>query len=49
MTKEEFDNSYAQALTNIVVAMAENPEIDPKKFYNMTCILENLRLGLFRI
>jgi len=43
MTKEEFDNSYAQALTNIIVAMAENPEIDPKNFYSMTCILENLR------
>ena len=23
--------------------MVENPEIDPKKFYGMTCILENLR------
>ncbi|MGV3586486.1 MAG: hypothetical protein ACO1OF_05765 [Adhaeribacter sp.] len=43
MTKEEFDDSYAQALNNIVIAMAENPEVDPKKFYSMTCILENLR------
>ena len=43
MTKEEFDDQYSQVLDTLLVAMAENSEIDPKKFYSMTCILENLR------
>ncbi|WP_204282012.1 hypothetical protein [Pontibacter burrus] len=43
MTQEEFDNRYAAALDDIIAAMAEHSEIDPEKFYGMTCILENLR------
>ncbi|GEO04009.1 hypothetical protein AAE02nite_16730 [Adhaeribacter aerolatus] len=43
MTKEEFDDKYTQAIETFLVAMAEHPEVDPKKFYSMTCILENLR------
>lgn len=27
----------------LLKAMAENPEIDPEKFYGMACILENMR------
>jgi hypothetical protein len=43
MTEQEFDAHYADALENILVAMAENGEIDPQKFYNMACVIENLR------
>ena len=43
MTEEEFDDKYTQALDTLLLAMAENSEIDPNKFYGMTCILENLR------
>jgi len=43
MTQEEFDANYAQALDNVLEAMADNPEVDVKRFYSMTCILENLR------
>lgn len=43
MTEEEFDAHYVDALENILVAMAENPEIDPQKFFSLTCVLENLR------
>ncbi|WP_197088664.1 hypothetical protein [Rufibacter radiotolerans] len=43
MTEEEFDANYADALENILVAMAENSEIAPEKFYNMACLIENLR------
>lgn len=43
MTEEEFDTNYAEALDTVLEAMAESSEIAPDKFYNMTCILENLR------
>lgn len=43
MTEEEFDSRYEEALHNIIAALAESPEIDPEKFYNMACVLENLR------
>jgi len=43
MTEEEFNKKYTEALDAVVAAMAENPEIDPEKFYSMACILENLR------
>ncbi|WP_240676212.1 hypothetical protein [Botryobacter ruber] len=43
MTEEEFDTKFTAALDALVVAMAENPEIEPNKFFGMTCILENLR------
>ena len=43
MTEEEFDQRFADTLDQLVETMAENPEIDPHKFYNMACILENLR------
>lgn len=42
MTKEEFDSTFKETLDAILVAMAENPEIDPNKFYSITCLLENL-------
>lgn len=43
MTEEEFDEKFKETLDALVVSMAESPEIDPEKFYSMTCILENLR------
>jgi hypothetical protein len=43
MTKEEFEDSCSETMDAVLEAMAENPEIDPEKFYSMTCILENLR------
>ncbi|GAA4424582.1 hypothetical protein GCM10023188_04570 [Pontibacter saemangeumensis] len=43
MTKEEFDEKFTGTLDAVLEAMAENPEIDPAKFYSMACVLENLR------
>ncbi|WP_192821303.1 hypothetical protein [Rufibacter sp. LB8] len=43
MTEKEFDASYADALENILVTLAQNEEIDPAKFYHMACLVENLR------
>ncbi|WP_439882701.1 hypothetical protein ACSX1A_05920 [Pontibacter sp. MBLB2868] len=43
MTEEEFDKKYTDTLDHLLKAMAENPDIDPAKFFGMTCILENLR------
>jgi hypothetical protein len=42
MTEEEFDTRYKAALDNFLEAMAENSEVDLKRFYSMACILENL-------
>jgi hypothetical protein len=42
MTKEEFDQRFKEALDALLVYMAEHPEVEPKKFFHMTCILENL-------
>lgn len=42
MTKEEFEIQFRETLDCLVEAMAENAEIDVKKFYGMTCFLENL-------
>ena len=43
MTKEEFEHKFGESMDALLEAMAENPEIDPEKFYGMACILENLR------
>jgi hypothetical protein len=42
ISREEFDEKFQASLDNLLKAMAENAEIDVKKFYSMTCILENL-------
>ncbi len=42
ITKEQFDNQFKETLDNLLEEMAENSEISVNKFYNMTCILENL-------
>lgn len=43
MTEKEFDAEYAQALDKVLAAMAENPGIEPKAFFDLTCVIENLR------
>ncbi|GAB3812382.1 hypothetical protein [Pontibacter rugosus] len=43
MTEEEFDTRFTDTMDSILQAMAESEEIDPEKFYSMTCIVENLR------
>lgn len=42
LTKEEFDYKFKETLDSLIEGMAENSEIDLKKFYSMTCFLENL-------
>ncbi len=42
LSKEDFNYKVQEALDTILIAMAEHPEVDPKKFYSMACILENL-------
>jgi hypothetical protein len=43
MTEEEFDARYTYTLDALVAIMAEEPEVDPEKFYGMVYLLENLR------
>ncbi len=42
LSKEEFDDKFRTSLDEIIKEMAENSEIDVKKFYGMTLFLENL-------
>jgi len=42
LTKEEFDIKIRETMDNLIAVMAEHEDINPEKFYNMTCILENL-------
>lgn len=42
MTEEEFAAKYKETLDILLIAMAENSEIDIKKFYSMAYVLENL-------
>jgi hypothetical protein len=42
MTKEEFDDKFREVLDTLVEGMAENSEIDVKKFYGLACFMENL-------
>ncbi|MBX0334264.1 hypothetical protein K3G39_13555 [Pontibacter sp. HSC-14F20] len=43
MTEEEFDATFTYTLDMLLATMAEEPEIDPEKFFGMACVLENLR------
>lgn len=43
MTEKEFDDNFVDALDKVLAAMAENPEIEPARFFGMACILENIR------
>lgn len=43
MTEEEFNATFTYTLDVLLATMAEEPEIDPEKFFSMACVLENLR------
>lgn len=42
MTQEEFNDKFKETLDSLLKAMAENSEIDVKKFYGVACFLDNL-------
>lgn len=42
ITKEAFDEKFQEGLDTVLLALAEHEEIDPKKFYSLVCIAENL-------
>lgn len=43
LSEEEFTEQFTEALDTVIGAMAENPEIEPTKFFSMVCVLENLQ------
>ena len=43
MTEKEFDETFTTALDTLLETLAENPEIDPHKFYKLALLTENLR------
>ncbi|CAA9261971.1 MAG: hypothetical protein AVDCRST_MAG95-2347 [uncultured Adhaeribacter sp.] len=42
ITKEEFDEKFRETLDDLLLTMAEHPEVEPSKFFGMACVLENL-------
>jgi hypothetical protein len=42
ITKEAFDDKFRETVDALLLAMAEQEEIAPEKFFSMACILENL-------
>jgi len=42
ITKEEFGENIREAVDKLLSSLAEHEDINPDKFYNMVCILENL-------
>jgi len=42
ITKEEFNEQLRETVDTLILAIAEHEEVNPEKFYSMTCILENL-------
>lgn len=43
LNEEEFNEQFTEALDAVMELMARTEEIDPKKFFSMVCILENLQ------
>jgi hypothetical protein len=43
MNEKEFSEKLTEAINTVVEAMAETPEIEPVRFFNMVCVLENLQ------
>ncbi|MBK0402787.1 hypothetical protein I5M27_07300 [Adhaeribacter sp. BT258] len=41
--EEEFNAQFAEAIDGVIETMAETPEIEPVRFFNMVCVLENLQ------
>lgn len=42
LSKEEFDEKMQEGLDAILVALAEQEEVNPEKFFSLACIVENL-------
>jgi len=42
MTKEEFELNFNQIHEKLLESMANNPHVNPDKFYTMACFLENI-------
>lgn len=42
ISKEDFNKQFQGLLDDLLEGMAENSEIDLKKFYGAACFLENL-------
>ena len=42
ITKEAFNDTFQETLDDLLIAMAQQEEISPEKFFSMACILENL-------
>jgi len=42
ISKEEFNDNIRESIDKLLSTMAEHEDINPDKFYNMVCILENL-------
>jgi hypothetical protein len=43
LNEEEFTLEFIQTLDRIIEVMADSSEIEPQKFFNMVCVLENLQ------
>lgn len=44
ISKEEFEETFQEAINSLLEDMAENPAIELEKFYSMACFLENIAL-----
>ncbi|MGV3504909.1 MAG: hypothetical protein ACO1O1_14460 [Adhaeribacter sp.] len=42
LTQEEFDDKLQQGLDAILLALAEEQEVNPEKFFSLACVVENL-------
>ncbi|MGV3640059.1 MAG: hypothetical protein ACO1NZ_06020 [Adhaeribacter sp.] len=42
LTKEEFDDKMQEGLDAILLALAEEEEVNPEKFFSLACLVENL-------
>lgn len=43
LNEEEFNEQFTEALDAVIAVMAESPEIEPTRFFNVVCMLENLQ------
>ena len=43
LNEEEFTGQLTETIDGVIEAMAETPEIEPSRFFNMVCMLENLQ------
>ncbi|MDQ3537015.1 MAG: hypothetical protein M3421_15465 [Bacteroidota bacterium] len=42
MTQEEFEKEFKGVIDELLKGMAEHPEIDVRRFYSLTYLLENI-------